>query len=92
MASMQPSAPGRRRAQGAKDARMVDFGTTFVIPFDRQLLPPGHGDRPKGAARQIAQTAPAPIATESLAHVGLQPFCPSRKLELYPVGWCWLKT
>jgi hypothetical protein len=37
-------------------------------------------------ARQIAQTAPAPIAWESLAHVGFQPFCPSRKPDFTRFG------
>src|SRR5260370_4636651 len=43
--------------EGTIDARMVDVGTTFVIPFDRQLLPlTTHVELPQNVVEDLKQT------------------------------------
>jgi hypothetical protein len=47
-----------------------------------QLWCPDHGCRRTDAARQIVQTPRVPIASESLPHVGFQPFSSSKNWSL----------
>jgi hypothetical protein len=68
--------------------------TPFALPSggakdEHPLQIPSHGHKAPLAADTVdpaQQKLPAPIAWESLAHLGFQPFCPPRKLDLTRFG------